>query len=126
MSAQEDLSLEELVRLYNVVAASISSLDLEIGMVVRFDNRLRVVISVAFENTESGARVVVETAHGLTRFPADSELEAWHINGKPFFVELSPEDLAPYLPNAPENGCAPPAHDAAGIAPVCRGPKRLN
>jgi len=123
---QEHLSLEELLRLHNVVETSIPALDLEIGMVARFDQRLRIVISVSFENTESGAMVVVETAHGLRRFAADSEVPVWYIGGKPFFVGVPPEELGPRVPNTTPGGSTPPAHDAAGIVPVWRAPKRLN
>jgi hypothetical protein len=125
MGDPESLSLEELLRMHNVVEALIPAVDLEIGMVVRFDQRLRVVISVAFENSEAGAVAVIETAHGLTRFPADSKFQAWHIGGKPFFVELPPEDLGPQVPQTVDGGSTPPAHDAAGIVPVWRGPKRV-
>jgi hypothetical protein len=126
MSAQEHLSLEDLLRLHNVVEVSIPAMDLGIGMVVRVDQRLRIVISVAFENTESGAVVAVETAHGLRRIPVDSMVAAWHIGAEPFFVDAPPEDLGSPLPRAAAGGSTPPAHDAAGIVPVWRGPKRLN
>jgi len=121
-----ELSLDELVRLHNVVEASIAAMDLEIGMVVRFDQRLCVVISVAFERTDAGAVVAVETVHGIRRFASDSTVQAWHIDGEPFFVSLPPEDFGPQLPQKAEGGSAPPAHDAAGIVPVWRGPKRVN
>ena len=122
----QDLSLEELLRIHNVVEASIAAMDLEIGMVVRFDQRLRVVISVAFERGEGGVVVAVETAHGIRRLGIDAMVQAWHIGGEPFFVSFPPEDLGPRVPQKAEGGSAPPAHDAAGIVPVWRGPKRIN
>src|SRR5689334_22913474 len=125
MGAQ-DLSLEELLRLHNVVETSIPAVNLEIGMVVRFDERLHVVISVAFEKAETGAMVAIETAHGIRRFAAESTVYAWHIGGEPFFVSLPPEDFGPRVPQKAEGGSTPPAHDAAGIVPVWRGPKRIN
>jgi hypothetical protein len=53
-------------------------------------------------------------------------VQAWHIGGDPFFVGLPPEDRGPQQLPASKSGSTPPAHDAAGIVPVWRGPKRLN
>lgn len=124
MAGEESLSLEELVRQYDIVVSPIAALDLESGMVLRFAGKLRVVISVAFENTGSEPKVIVETAGGLEKFAIDSQLDVWHIHGHPFIVELPPEDIGPGVPSA-RRGSMPPAHDAAGIVPVWRGPKRL-
>ena len=48
------ISLEDLVRLYNIVESPIAAWDLDTGMVLRFGGKLRVLISVAYENTDSG------------------------------------------------------------------------
>ena len=126
MGAPGSLSLEELIRLHNVVETSIPAMDLEVGMVARFDQRLRIVISVSFEHAEDGVQVTVETAHGDRCFPAQTSIPVWHIGGKPFFVDLPPEDLGQRMPPPATGSSSPPAHDAAGIVPVWRGPKRLN
>jgi hypothetical protein len=124
MAGQEHLSLEALVRQYHVVDSPIAAVDLEPGMVLRFGGKLRVVISVSYENTGSGPMAIVESAAGLERFASDARLDVWHIDGEPFIVELPPEDLGPYKPAASGGGSTSPAHDAAGIVPVWRGPKR--
>ena len=126
MAGQGSLSLEELVRQYNIVDSPIAALNLDSGMVLRFGGKLRVVISVAYENTKSGPITIVESAAGLERFASDSQLDVWHMNGTPFIVELPPEEIGTCVPNASGGGSTPPAHDAAGIVPVWRGPKRLN
>jgi hypothetical protein len=125
MAGDESLSLEELVRKHNVVDAPISALDLDTGMVLRFEGKLRIVISVSYEKTESGPMVAVETVVGIKRFASDAQLDVWHINGEPFIVDPQPEDPGTSVPKAGEGGSTPPAHDAAGIVPVRRGPKRL-
>jgi hypothetical protein len=126
MADHETLSLEELVRQYNIVDSPIAAVDLEPGMVLRSGGRLRVVISVSFENTGSGPVAIIESAAGLERFASDSELDVWHIDGEPFIVELPPEEAGALEPAVGGGGSTPPAHDAAGIVPVWRGPKRLD
>jgi hypothetical protein len=126
MAGEESLSLEELVRRHNVVDSPIAAFDLLSGMVMRFEGKLRIVISAFYESTKSGPMVVVETVAGLKRFASDAQVDVWHIDGEPFFVELPPEDLDTYVPGSSGGGSLPPAHDAAGIVPVWRGPKRLN
>lgn len=125
MGDEEFLSLGELVRRWNIVNSPIAALNLESGMVLRFAGNLRLVISVAFENAESGPTVIVETVHGLEKFASDSQLDVWHVGGQPFIVELPPEDIGDAAPVARGGGSTPAAHDAAGIVPVWRGPKRL-
>ena len=125
MGGEESLSLEELVRRHNVVDSPIAAMD-QIGMVLRFEGKLSIIISVAYENTESGPMVIVESIHGLRRFASDAQLDVWHIDGEPFLVELPPEDSGIYTPAASGGSSTPPAQDAAGIVPVWRGPKRLN
>jgi hypothetical protein len=125
MAGQESLSLEALVRKYNIVDAPIAAVDLEAGMVLRFGERLRIVISVSYENSDSVPIAVVESAAGLERFASDALLEVWHMHGEPFIIELPPEDFGTRVPAASQGGSAPPVHDAAGIVPVWRGPKRL-
>jgi hypothetical protein len=125
MGSQEFLSLEELIRQHHIVDSPIAALDLDSGMVLRFAGKLRVVISVAFENADSGPVVIVETAAGLEKFAIDLQLEVWHIEGQPFIVDLPPEDIGASIPGGRGGGSTPPAHDAAGIAPAWRGPKRL-
>lgn len=119
-------SLEELVRQHNIVYSPISPVNLETGMVLRFGGKLRIVISVAYENTGSGPVTIVETAAGLERLPSDSQIDVWHMDGEPFFVEAPAEDtgILVFVPGG--RGSVPPAHDAAGIVPVWRGPKRFN
>ncbi|HEY2016004.1 MAG TPA: hypothetical protein VGH38_21025 [Bryobacteraceae bacterium] len=63
-------SLEELVRRHNIVDSPISALDLDTGMVLRFDGKLKIFISVSYENTGSGPVVVLETVAGLIKIPA--------------------------------------------------------
>jgi hypothetical protein len=125
MAGEESPSLEELVRQHNIVDSPIAAVDLETGMVLRFEGKLRIVISVLYENTESGPVVIVESMTGLKRFASDAQLDVWHINGEPFILELPPEDLGAYVPGAGGGGSTPPAQDAAGIVPVWLGPKKL-
>jgi len=125
MAAEGSLRLEELVRRHHIVDSPVAATDLETGMVMRFDGTLRIVISVTYENTESGPMVIVESMAGLQRFASDAQFDVWHINGEPFIVEPPPEDLGPYVPGT-RGGRAPPGQDAAGIVPVWRGPKKLN
>jgi len=117
-------SLEHLVRQYHITDAPIAALDLDTGMVLRSGGRLRIVISVSFENSEAGAVVVVESAAGLERFPGDSQVDVWHMDGKPFIVEAPAEDSGARVPDSGGRDSTPPAEDAAGIVPVWRGPKR--
>ncbi|HXN47994.1 MAG TPA: hypothetical protein VN893_15210 [Bryobacteraceae bacterium] len=93
-------------------------------MVLRFEEKLRIVISVAYENTESGPMVIVESVDGLQEFASSAQLDVWHVNGKPFIVDVPPEDIGKYIPGASGGASSPPAHDAAGIVPVWRGPRR--
>jgi hypothetical protein len=120
------LSLEELARLYNVVDSPIDALDLEAGMVLRFEGKVRIVISIAFENSESGPTAIIETSGGLNRVAASSQVKVWHLEGSPFIVDPPPEDFGKYKPDASSGNSSPPAQDAAGIVPVWRGPKRYN
>lgn len=124
MAGQESLSLEELVRQNNIVDSPVAALDLESGMVLQFGGKLKIVISVVYENTESGPMVVVETVAGLQRFRSDAQLNVWHVNGRPFFIELPLEETVTRVPNIGGGSSTPPAHDAAGIVPVWRGPKQ--
>jgi hypothetical protein len=125
MLGQESQSLEELVRQHNVVDSPIAAMDLDTGMVLRFEGKLRIVISVFYESTESGPVVIVESVAGLEKFASDAQLDVWHINGEPFIVELPPEDFGTFVPRAGGGGSTP-SHDAAGVVPVWRGPRRLN
>ena len=125
MAGHEFPSLEELFRQYNIVDSPIAAVDLEPGMVLRSGGRLRVVISVSFENDGSGPVAVVESAAGLERFAGDSRLDVWHIGGEPFIVELPSGETGTFEPPSSGGGSPQPAHDAAGIVPVWRGPKRL-
>ena len=126
MAGEKSLSLEELVRLHKVVHSPVAAMDLEIGMVLRFEGKLRIVISIAFENSESGPMVIVESMDAFKKFHSGAQLDVWHIGGEPFIVDLPPEVPGPYIPGAGGGNSTPPAHDAAGIVPVWRGPKRLN
>ncbi len=119
------MTLEELVRKHGIADAPIAAVDLEPGMVLRAAGTLRIVISVLFENTESGPVAIVESAKGLERFAGDSALDVWHIDGEPFLVELPPEDMGAFKPPQQGGGSPSPAHDAAGIVPVWQGPKRI-
>jgi hypothetical protein len=126
MAGQKSPSVEELVRLHNIVDSPIAAWDLDSGMILRVEGRLRIVISVSYENTESGPVVVVESLAGLKRFASDAQLDVWHVNGEPFILDLPPEELGAGMPPPGRGGSSPPAHDAAGIVPVRRGPKKLS
>jgi len=124
MRGLQSPSLEELVRQHHIVLAAVAALDLDSGMVLKFEDRLSIVISVAWENAASGAVVIVETADGLHRFTADSHFDVWHADGKPFIVEPPSDDFGKTAPLARGGGTVPPAHDAAEIVFAWRGPKR--
>jgi hypothetical protein len=126
MAGSEFRSLEELIRMHHIVHAPIAAWDLETGMVLRFDGKLRIVISVSYETTESGPVVVVETVGGMKRFPSNEQLGVWHSDGIPFLVEPPSEYSGIKLVRTRGGGSVPPAHDAAGIVPLWRGPKRSN
>ena len=123
MPSKPSPSLEELVRRHNIVLAPVAALQLDSGMVMKFKGRLRIVISVAYENAESGPMVVVESVDGLHKFASDAQLDVWHADGKPFIVD-SPPDFGKTVAAARGGVSVPPAHDAAGIVPPWRGPKR--
>jgi hypothetical protein len=72
MASKGSLSLESLVRQSNIAYAAIAAIDLEPGMVLRFGGKLRIVISVSYENTADGPVSIVERATGIERFPCDS------------------------------------------------------
>jgi hypothetical protein len=93
-------------------------------MVLRSAGKLRVVISVSFENSDAGPVAVVESATGLERFPGDSQVDVWHMDGRPFIVEAPAEDIGTRIPHEHGSDSTPPAEDAAGIVPVWRSPKR--
>jgi hypothetical protein len=122
----EPLSLAELVRRHNIVEAPISAMDLDSGMVLRCGEELRIVISVAYENTESGVLAIIEIVDGLMKVPQDFELRVWHMEAEPFIVGAPSEDVGAHIPSGSDDGSAAPAHDAAGIVPVWRGPKRIS
>jgi hypothetical protein len=126
MAGRTELSLEELARRHGVIPFPIRAMDLETGMVLLIGDKLRIVISVAFENSGSGPVAVVETVGGFERMAADARVEVWHVEGRPFLVYAPEEELGPYMVRRASGSFAPPAHDAAGIVPIWRGPKRPN
>jgi hypothetical protein len=126
MEPDEFLSLDELIRRRNVVDTPVPAMNLESGMVMRCEGIVRIVISVAFEKSESGCTVIIETVEGLKKFAGDTQFDVWHINGEPFIVDGPPEDPGKYVPGGSGGSSAPPAQDAAGIVPVWRGPQKLN
>jgi hypothetical protein len=126
MARRKPLSLEELAQLHQIVPQPVAAVDLETGMVLASGGRLTIVISVAYENSAAGPLVVVETVAGLERFPATAQVVAWHVKGKPFFVDAPEEYAGPFMVARGGSSSAPPAQDAAGIVPVWRGPKRPN
>jgi hypothetical protein len=126
MADRESLSIEELARRNFVVPLRIAALDLETGMVLLIGEKLRIVISVAFENGASGPVAVVETVAGFERMAADARVEVWHVDGKPFLVDAPEEELGPYMVGRAGGSSTPPAQDAAGIVPVWRARKRPN
>ena len=110
---------------YKIVDSPIAALKLRAAMVLRIGGTLRVVISVRYDKSNAGPVVVIETSSGFHKVARNSRVDVWHIQGKPFIMTLPPEGLRrPYTSD--EGGSTPPAHDAAGIVPVWRGPKRLN
>jgi hypothetical protein len=111
---------------YKIVDSPIVAVDLCAGMVLRLGGKLRVVVSVRFENPESGPVAVVETACKVLRFASDSELHVWYMNQKPFIMELPPDKIGTGKPRTGNSGSAPLAQDAAGIVPVWMEPKRIN
>jgi hypothetical protein len=126
MAGHRSLSIEELARRNFVVPLRIAALDLETGMVVLIGDKLRIVISVAFENSASGPVAVVETVGGFERMAAGAQVEVWHVEGRPFLVDAPEEELGPYMVGRAGGSSTPPTHDATGIVPVWRGPKRPN
>jgi hypothetical protein len=126
MAGRTELSLEELARRHGVIPLPIRAVDLETGMVLLIGDKLRIVISVAFENSGSGPAAVVETVGGFERIATAVRVEVWHVEGKPFLVDAPEEELGPYMVGRAIGSSAPPAHDAAGIVPVWSGPKRPN
>jgi len=126
MAARRDLSIEELARRNFVVPLRIAALDLETGMVLLIGDKLRVVISVSYENRASGPVALIETVGGFERMAADARVEVWHVEGRPFLVDAPEEELGPYMVGRAGGSSTPPAQDAAGMVPVWRGPKRPN
>jgi len=112
---------------YNIVDSRISLLSLGPGMVVRIGGRLKVVASVCYEQSGSGPIAVVETSSGFETLASDSEIDVWYIEGKPFIMAL-PQRISAraYVPPTGNRGPTSSSHDAAGIVPVWRGPKRYN
>jgi hypothetical protein len=109
----------------NIVDSSIAALKLREGMVLRISGTLRVVISVGYDKSNSAPVVLAETSSGFHKFTNKSRIDVWHIQGRPFIMTLPPEGFRRSY-TSDDGGCTPPAHDAAGIVPVWRGPKRLN
>jgi hypothetical protein len=107
---------------YKIVDSPIAALKLRAAMVLRIGGRLRVVISVRYDKSNV---VVVETSSGFHRVARNSRIDVWHIQGRPFIMTLPPEGISRSYPSD-DGGSTPPAHDAAGIVPVWRGPIRPN
>jgi hypothetical protein len=128
MGQNKSQSLESLVLQHGVAYAPILALDLETGMVLRSEGKLKIVISVSYRNTKIGPIAIIETLDGLRRVDSEARLDVWHINGKPFIVDRGlPLDIpGGWVGGNGGGGAAPLAQDAAGIVPVWRGPKRLN
>ena len=128
MRRRKSESLDSLVRQYNIVYKPIPVLDLETGMVLRSDGKLRIVISMVYENTGIGPIVIVETLAGLEKFASEAQVNVWHIDRKPFIVDRGlPLDIpGGWVAGKGGGGAIPLAQDAAGIVPVWRGPKRYN
>jgi hypothetical protein len=114
---------------YEIVDAPITAFALGPHM-VWIAEELRVVETVSYETSESGAVVVVVSAsdRGQYSFSADALVTVWHIKGKPFIVTLPPDSAftTPVVPSTAGGGSSGPAHDAAGIVPVWKGPQRPN
>jgi hypothetical protein len=125
MPGELSLSIEELVRRYNVVEAPIAALDLESGMVSRIGGKLRIVIAVSYENNTAGPMAVIETVDGLERLGCDLLVDVWHMNGEPFFVELPPEEIGAFPTKTDTGSSTPPIHDAACVLPLWRTPDKL-
>lgn len=92
MAGRRSLSIEELARRHSVIPFPISAVDLETGMVVLIGDKLRIVISVAFENGASGPVAVVETVGGFERMAANARVKVWHVEGRPFLVDVPEEN----------------------------------
>jgi hypothetical protein len=120
MAARRDLSIEELARRNFVVPLRIAALDLETGMVLLIGDKLRVVISVSYENRASGPVALIETVGGFERMAADARVEVWHVEGRPFLVDAPEEEPGPFMVGRAGGSSTPPAQDAAGIVPVWR------
>ena len=75
VASRRSLSIEELARRNWVIPRAIHALDLETGMVLLMGDKLRVVISVAFENRASGPVAVAETVAGIERFATSARVE---------------------------------------------------
>jgi hypothetical protein len=124
--SREDLvaeTIDEVFREeYKIVDTPIAALKLRKGMVLRVGGKLRVVISVRYDKKNSEDGVVVETSSGIYRVARNSRINVWYMRRKPFIMVLPPNHAA-------AAGIVPPnltpAHDAAGIVPVWRGPTRL-
>jgi hypothetical protein len=108
---------------YKIVDRSIRVGKLRAGMVVTVGGRPRVVISVRRRKSGSAFTALVETGAGTEVFATKSDIDVWHIIGKPFLMVLPAEDCWTRMP---DGGSLPPVHDAAGIVPVWRGPTRVN
>jgi len=126
------LSLEDLVaetidqhfrEEYKIVDSPIAASKLRAAMVLRIGGKLRVVISVRCKNN-SDEVILVETSSGFHKVARKSRIDVWHIEGKPFIMMLPPGPGRSFA--SAEGGSTPPAHDAAGIVPVWRGPIRPN
>jgi hypothetical protein len=126
MADRRDLSIEELARRNCVFPLRIAAVDPETGMVLLIGDKLRVVISVSYENSASGPVALIETVDGFERMAAAAWVEVWHVEGRPFLVDAPEDELGPYMMGRAGGSSAPPAHDAAGIVPVWRERKRPN
>ena len=92
-------------------------------MVFQVRGKLRVVIAVCFERSETGPVAAIETLLGWERMAGDSQIDVWHAHGEPFLLAVSPEDMDASPPGG-DSESGMPAQDAAGTVPVWRGPKR--
>ena len=110
---------------YKIVYSPIAASKLRAAMVLRIGGMLRVVISVRYEKSNSGPVVFIDTSAGFHWVARKSRIDVWHIQGRPFIMTLPP--LGNSRSHASDEGSStPPAHDAAGIVPVWRGPIRPN
>jgi len=126
--SREDLVAETIDQYYReeykIADSPIAATKLRAAMVLRISGMLRVVISVRYKNN-SAPVIFIETSSGFHRIARKSKIDIWHIQGKPFIMTLPPN--GPWRSYASdEGGSTPPAHDAAGIVPVWRGPIRPN